>query len=155
VVSMFPSAAWWNAEDDQRRRSHRARRRQRADGAAQRWPAGARQCDLNPEEKVGAHYDTVPGTPGADDNASAVAVMLELARRLRETSLSAPVRLVAFTLEEPPASMTRHRGSRVFVRACKSAGHFVAAALVLEMVGYTSRCRQHPSVKRYEERLDR
>ena len=62
---------------------------------------------------VGAHYDTVPPTPGADDNASGVAVMLELARRLPETPLMAPVRLVAFTLEEPPAFTTRHQGSRV------------------------------------------
>ena len=65
---------------------------------------------------VGAHYDTVPTTPGADDNASAVAVMLELARRLPETKLRAPVLFAAFTLEEPPAFMTRHQGSRVWPR---------------------------------------
>ena len=52
---------------------------------------------------VGAHYDTVATTPGADDNASAVAVMLELARRLPEANLRAPVLFAAFTLEEPPA----------------------------------------------------
>jgi hypothetical protein len=63
---------------------------------------------------VGAHYDTVPSTPGADDNASAVAVMLELARSLSEKTVSPPVRFAAFTLEEPPAFMTRHQGSRVF-----------------------------------------
>ena len=61
---------------------------------------------------VGAHYDTVPGTPGADDNASAVAVMLELARRLQQARLKAPVLFAAFTLEEPPAYLTGHQGSR-------------------------------------------
>lgn len=93
---------------------------------------------------VGAHFDTVPSTPGADDNASAIAVMLELARCLSEKSLPAPVRFVAFTLEEPPAFMTRHQGSRVFVRECKRAGHRIAAAVILEMVGYTCPRQQYP-----------
>jgi Zn-dependent M28 family amino/carboxypeptidase len=47
---------------------------------------------------VGAHYDTVPSTPGADDNAGAVAVMLELAGRLRQTRPKVPVLFAAFTL---------------------------------------------------------
>jgi Zn-dependent M28 family amino/carboxypeptidase len=98
---------------------------------------------------VGAHYDTVPSTPGADDNASAVAVLLELARRLPKQTLSAPVRLVAFTLEEPPIFMTRHQGSRVFVRACKEAGERIAGALVLEMVGYTTPRQQYPYILRW------
>jgi len=83
---------------------------------------------------VGAHYDTIPGTPGADDNASAVAVMLELAGRLRQPSLKAPVLFAAFTLEEPPAHWTRHQGSRVFVRSCQSKGDRVLGAIILEMV---------------------
>ncbi len=95
---------------------------------------------------VGAHYDTVPTTPGADDNASAVAVLLELARRLPEIPLKAPLRLVAFTLEEPPAFTTRHQGSRVFVRACKRAGERVLGAVVLEMVGYTCPRQDYPLV---------
>ena len=98
---------------------------------------------------VGAHYDTVQTTPGADDNASAIAVMLELARRLSEKSLSAPVRFVAFTLEEPPTFMTRHQGSRVFVRECKRAGDRIAAAVILEMVGYTCPRQQYPLVLRW------
>jgi acetylornithine deacetylase/succinyl-diaminopimelate desuccinylase-like protein len=69
---------------------------------------------------VGAHYDTVPSTPGADDNASAVAVMLELARRLRQARLKAPILFAAFTLEEPPAYLTGHQGSRIFVRSCRA-----------------------------------
>ncbi len=95
---------------------------------------------------VGAHYDTVPTTPGADDNASGVAVLLELARRLAEIPLRAPLRLVAFTLEEPPAFTTRHQGSRVFVRACKRAGERVLGAVVLEMVGYTCPRQDYPLV---------
>ena len=67
---------------------------------------------------VGAHYDTVPDTPGADDNASAVAVMLELAKRVQQVRLMAPVLFAAFTLEEPPAYLTGHQGSRIsFVAA--------------------------------------
>ena len=98
---------------------------------------------------VGAHYDTVPTTPGADDNASAVAVMLELARRLPETKLRAPVLFAAFTLEEPPAFMTGHQGSRVFVSDCKSRGDRVLGALILEMVGYTSPRQHYPFMVRW------
>jgi Zn-dependent M28 family amino/carboxypeptidase len=93
---------------------------------------------------VGAHYDTVPGTPGADDNASAVAVMLELARRLRHTGPKAPVLFSAFTLEEPPAHQTSHQGSRVFVSRCQSKGDLVLGAIVLEMVGYTAPRQNYP-----------
>jgi len=98
---------------------------------------------------VGAHYDTVPSTPGADDNASAVAVMLETARRLSGRPVPAPVRFVAFTLEEPPAFMTRQQGSRVFVRECRRAGERIAAAVILEMVGYTSLRQHYPLILRF------
>jgi Zn-dependent M28 family amino/carboxypeptidase len=98
---------------------------------------------------VGAHYDTVPTTPGADDNASAVAVMLELARRLPDARPNVPVLFVAFTLEEPPAFYTDHQGSRVFVRNCQSNGDCVLGALILEMVGYTSRRQHYPFVSRW------
>jgi hypothetical protein len=84
---------------------------------------------------VGAHYDTVPDTPGADDNASAVAVMLELAQRLSHERLKAPVLFAAFTLEEPPAYLTDHQGSRIFVRSCQTSGDRVLGAIILEMVG--------------------
>ena len=60
---------------------------------------------------VGAHY-TVPSTPGADDNASSIAVLLELARSLRQARLNAPILFAAFALEEPPAYLTGHQGSR-------------------------------------------
>jgi len=98
---------------------------------------------------VGAHYDTVPGTPGADDNASAVAVMLELAQRLSHERLKAPVLFAAFTLEEPPAHLTGHRGSRIFVRSCRTSGARVLGAIILEMVGFTAPRQHYPYLSRW------
>jgi Peptidase family M28 len=98
---------------------------------------------------IGAHYDTVPDTPGADDNASAVAVMLELARRVQRLRLTAPVIFAAFTLEEPPSYSTGQQGSRIFVRSCQSNGHSVLGAIILEMVGYTSNRQHYPYIPRW------
>jgi hypothetical protein len=98
---------------------------------------------------VGAHYDSVPGTPGADDNASAVAVMLELAGRLQHARLKPPVLFAAFTLEEPPAYSTGHQGSRIFVSQCQSNGHRMLGAIILEMVGYTAPRQRYPFVSRW------
>lgn len=93
---------------------------------------------------VGAHYDTAPGTPGADDNASAVAVMLELARRLADHPL--PLRFVAFTMEEAPAFQTPWQGSRRFCRETRRRGERTAGAIVLEMVGFTAPVQPYPKV---------
>jgi Peptidase family M28 len=98
---------------------------------------------------VGAHYDTIADSPGADDNASAVAVMLELAGRLRRRDPQVPVVFAAFTLEEPPAFSTGHQGSRVFVRECRSNGDCVMGAIVLEMVGYTAPRQGYPFISRW------
>jgi Zn-dependent M28 family amino/carboxypeptidase len=98
---------------------------------------------------VGAHYDTIPGTPGADDNASAVAVLLELAGRLRRAGPKAPVLFAAFTLEEPPAYLTGHQGSRIFVRSCQRNGDRVLGAIILEMVGYTAPRQRYPFLSRW------
>ena len=87
---------------------------------------------------VGAHYDTAEGTPGADDNASGVAVLLELARLHAKTPLRKTVRFVAFTLEEPPFFRSRHMGSRVFARSLKAKEEQVDAMISLEMLGYFS-----------------
>ncbi|MCL6607168.1 MAG: M28 family peptidase [Geminicoccaceae bacterium] len=95
---------------------------------------------------VGAHYDSVAGTPGADDNASAVAVMLELARRLADCPL--PLRFLAFTLEEPPAFGTLWQGSRRFCREVRRRGERSAGAIVLEMVGFTAPVQPYPAVLR-------
>jgi len=87
---------------------------------------------------IGAHYDTVVGSPGADDNASGVAVLLELARVHAETRFRKTVRFVAFTLEEPPFFRSRHMGSRVYARSLKERGDRIEAMLCLESVGYYS-----------------
>jgi len=108
-----------------------------------------RAAGASPYYLVGAHYDTVPGTPGADDNASAVAVMLELAGRLRHEKLKAPILFAAFTLEEPPAYLTDHQGSRIFVRNCRSRGDRVLGAIILEMVGYTAPRQHYPLLPRW------
>ena len=69
---------------------------------------------------LGAHYDSVSGTVGADDNASAVAVQLETARSLKtlldQENLDLAVTFVSFALEEPPAYDTQHMGSRVYAK---------------------------------------
>lgn len=87
---------------------------------------------------VGAHYDSVVGSPGADDNASGVAVLLELARVHAETPFRKTVRFVAFTLEEPPFFRSRHMGSRVYARSLRERGEQIEAMLCLESVGYFS-----------------
>lgn len=84
---------------------------------------------------VGAHYDSVTGSPGADDNASGVAVLLELARLLAATPLERTVRLVAFTNEEPPFFMTSEQGSRVYSREARRRGDDIRAMLCLESLG--------------------
>jgi Zn-dependent M28 family amino/carboxypeptidase len=85
---------------------------------------------------VGAHYDTVPGTPGADDNASGVAILLELARVLRESSTRQGLLLAAWVNEEPPFFGTPQMGSMVFARSLRERGTPVEVMMSLEMVGY-------------------
>jgi Zn-dependent M28 family amino/carboxypeptidase len=87
---------------------------------------------------VGAHYDTVPGTPGADDNASAVAVLIEVARLMRQMNPARTVRFVGFACEEPPYCYTSDMGSRVYARECRVKGEKVVGMLCLEMVGFYS-----------------
>lgn len=87
---------------------------------------------------VGAHYDSVPGSPGANDNASGVAALLELARQLKDAQLPRSIRFVAFVNEEPPFFMTRLMGSRVYASAARKAGDNVVAMLSLETIGYYS-----------------
>ncbi len=91
-----------------------------------------------PRMVVGAHYDAAGPYPGADDNASGVAGLLELARLLSEEPPASDVELVSFPLEEPPFFMTRHMGSAVHARALKAKGVEVRAMIALEMIGYFS-----------------
>jgi Zn-dependent M28 family amino/carboxypeptidase len=84
---------------------------------------------------AGAHYDTVPGSPGADDNASGVAAILELARLLRGARPARTIRLVAFVNEEPPFFFWGEMGSRVYARAARARGDDIRVMLSLEMLG--------------------
>lgn len=85
---------------------------------------------------VGAHYDTAGPYPGADDNASGVAGLLELARLLAAEDLPGPVELVAYPLEEPPYFYTYDMGSSVHARSLREDDVDVRAMLSLEMIGY-------------------
>jgi len=85
---------------------------------------------------LGAHYDGAPGTPGADDNASGVAVLLEAARLLKARAPGRPVRFVAFGTEEPPSFATRDMGSWRYARGLKDRGVKVHGLINLEMLGY-------------------
>ena len=87
---------------------------------------------------IGAHYDTVFNTPGADDNASAVAVLLEMCRILKGYSSAKTIKLVFFTLEEPPAFNTEYMGSYVFAKEAKKQDENIHLMIALEMLGYYS-----------------
>jgi Zn-dependent M28 family amino/carboxypeptidase len=87
---------------------------------------------------VGAHYDTAAPTPGADDNASGVAAVLELARAAVRTQPARTLRFVFFTNEEPPYFQTEQMGSLVYARACRARGDLITAALSIESVGVYS-----------------
>jgi Zn-dependent M28 family amino/carboxypeptidase len=87
---------------------------------------------------VGAHYDTVRTTPGADDNASGVAGLLALAGTLAEAKMSKTVRFVAFALEEPPFYRTRNMGSYHYARSLKKRREKIEGMICLEMIGFFS-----------------
>ncbi|MDP2941737.1 MAG: M20/M25/M40 family metallo-hydrolase [Candidatus Omnitrophota bacterium] len=84
---------------------------------------------------AGAHYDTYFG-PGADDNASGVAGLLELARMLQKGDVDRSVELAFFVNEEEPFFKTENMGSRVFAREAKQAGKDIKAAIIFDMIGY-------------------
>jgi hypothetical protein len=92
--------------------------------------------DGGPAWIVGAHYDTNSGTPGADDNSSGTAVLLEVARLLKQRAPGREIRFVAFGTEEPPAFGTRNMGSYRYARALKDDGVKVHGMISLEMLGY-------------------
>jgi Zn-dependent M28 family amino/carboxypeptidase len=87
---------------------------------------------------VGAHYDSYGDKPGADDNASGVAGLLELARLLGAANLPMSVELVAYTLEEPPVFRSPLMGSAVHAKSLKEKQIKVRAMICLEMIGYFS-----------------
>lgn len=95
---------------------------------------------LRPDEiiVIGAHYDSVQGSPGANDNASGVAAMLALARAFAKIRQARTLRFVAFTNEEPPLFQTRYMGSRVYAKRSRERGETISLMLSLETIGYYS-----------------
>lgn len=87
---------------------------------------------------VGAHYDTAGPLPGADDNASGVAGLIELAYLLGKQKLPVRIELVAYTLEEPPYFRTEHMGSAVHAASLRKEDVEVKLMICLEMIGYFS-----------------
>ena len=119
--------------------------------ATQEFPSGGRtvrNIEVSPGGKslvvVGAHYDTVPGSPGADDNASAVAALIELAGLLGKEGL--PIRFAAFANEEMPYFLSPEMGSWNSARRSRERGEAVRAMLSLEMLGYY---RDEPGTQKY------
>jgi hypothetical protein len=115
----------------------------------QEYPVGGVVCAnliverpgaVRPEEIVviGAHYDSVPQTPGADDNASGVAALLALAGKWAKEAPERTVRFVAFVNEEPIYFQTELMGSRVYAKRCRARGDRITAMLSLETMGYFS-----------------
>jgi aminopeptidase YwaD len=88
---------------------------------------------------LGAHYDTVPGSPGADDNASAIAVLLEVARNIQKVSLGCTLKLIAFALEE-----CDYAGSIHYAERAREGGEKILGMISLEMVGFTGPRQDYP-----------
>jgi Zn-dependent M28 family amino/carboxypeptidase len=110
----------------------------RAGGTQARNLIAAFGPEVGPHIVVGAHYDVFSDYPGADDNASGVAGILELARLLDHQKLAVPVEIVAYSTEEPPYFGGPEMGSAVHARSLAAARVAVRAMISLEMIGYFS-----------------
>ena len=96
---------------------------------------------ISPDRVVilGAHYDTVQGSPGADDNASALAVLLEIGRNIEKVPLGSTLKLIAFALEE-----YGYVGSLRYAERAKKEGETILGMISLEMVGFTGPRQDYP-----------
>jgi len=98
------------------------------------------EVELRGESKeivvIGAHYDSVDESPGADDNASGVAGCLAIARRLAHAHSHRTLRIVFFAAEEPPNFKSASMGSYVYAKRCHERGETIAAMLSIESIGY-------------------
>jgi Zn-dependent M28 family amino/carboxypeptidase len=95
---------------------------------------------------LGAHYDSVRGCPGANDNGSGVAALLEIARHFAALAPALTVRFVGFVNEEPPFFLTRQQGSTVYAKAARARGDDIRLMVSLETLGYYS---DAPGSQRY------
>lgn len=98
-------------------------------------PGGARAAEI---VLVGAHYDSVSGSPGGNDNGSGVAALLELARLLRGAKPERTLRLVWFVNEEPPYFTTGDMGSQHYAQRSRQRGERIVAMFSLETIGWYS-----------------
>lgn len=99
---------------------------------------------------IAAHYDAVPGTPGADDNATGVAVLLELARMFTAEPAKYPLRLVAFDMEE--YGLMGASGANEYAAQLRQQQQFLRLMISLEMLGY---CDSTPGSQSYPSPLER
>jgi Zn-dependent M28 family amino/carboxypeptidase len=95
---------------------------------------------------IGAHYDSAFDTPGADDNASGIAGLIELAKLIDGDSLNTPIELVAYSLEEPPYFATEKMGSYQHAKSLRDENQEVDLMISLEMIGYFS---DEPNSQKY------
>ena len=99
-------------------------------------------CSINTDKKeriiIGAHYDVCGEQDGADDNASGVAGMLELARLLKDKNLNYRIDFVAYTLEEPPYFATNKMGSYIHAKYLHDNNIPIKGMISMEMIGYFS-----------------
>jgi Zn-dependent M28 family amino/carboxypeptidase len=101
---------------------------------------------------IGAHYDTVYGSPGANDNGSGVAALLELSRLFRAEPTNMSVRFVAFVNEEPPFFFSGRQGSNLYAKAIRQRGDDIRLMLALETMGYYAsepHSQDYPPLFRY------
>lgn len=101
---------------------------------------------------IGAHYDTVFGSPGANDNGSGIAALLELSRLFRIEPANLSVRFVAFVNEEPPFFFSGRQGSNIYAKAIRQRGDDIRLMLALETMGYYSsepHSQDYPPLFRY------
>ena len=84
---------------------------------------------------IGAHYDSARGAPGANDNASGVAALLEMSRLFKRLRPAISVRFVAFVNEEPPFSFGSKQGSMVYAKMAKARGDDIGLMVAMDCIG--------------------
>lgn len=107
-----------------------------------------------PEEilLLGAHYDSVRGSPGANDNASGVAALIEISRLIRHADPGRTVRFIAFTNEEPPFFYMRKMGSLIYAKAARARSDNILLMVSLETIAYyrsESKTQRYPPLFKY------
>ena len=100
---------------------------------------------------IGAHYDSVEGSPGANDNASGVGALIEIARYISENPTYHGVRFIAFANEEPPYFQTEEMGSLVYARSLPESSDKVIGMISIETIGYYTNV---PNSQKYPKLID-